>query len=115
MTLASTNLGFLYLLEGDLDNAEKYCDIALKYDRFNTKAKVNKGNCQFYKNNFLKAKECYLEAIGVEADCVEALYNLAYVNKKINLLSEALAALEKLRSNLSNSPDVLFQLANIYE
>lgn len=45
MTLASTNLGFLYLLEGDLVNAEKYCDVALKYDRFNAKAKVNKGNC----------------------------------------------------------------------
>lgn len=47
MTLASTNLSFLYLLEGDLENAEKYSDIALKYDRFNSKAKVNKGNCQF--------------------------------------------------------------------
>lgn len=45
MTLASTNLSFLYLLEGDLENAEKYSDIALKYDRFNSKAKVNKGNC----------------------------------------------------------------------
>ena len=31
--------------------------------------------------DFLKAKECYLEAIGIEADCIEALYNLAYVNK----------------------------------
>jgi len=45
MTLASTNLSFLYLLEGDLENAEKYSDIALKYDWFNSKAKVNKGNC----------------------------------------------------------------------
>lgn len=45
MTLASTNLSFLYLLEGDIENAEKYSDIALKYDRFNSKAKVNKGNC----------------------------------------------------------------------
>jgi hypothetical protein len=32
----------------------------------------------------------YLEAIGVEADCLEALYNLGYVNKKLNLFIEAL-------------------------
>lgn len=42
------------------------------------------------KNDFRKAKELYLEAIGVEADCIEALYNLGYVNKKLNLFIEAL-------------------------
>jgi len=31
-----------------------------------------------------------LEAIGVEADCIEALYNLAFVNKKLNMFVEAL-------------------------
>ena len=36
MTLASTNLSFLYLLENDIKNAEKYCDIALESDRFNS-------------------------------------------------------------------------------
>ena len=81
MAQVATNLGFLYLLEQDIDNAEKYCDLALSYDRFNAKARVNKGNCYFLKKNYIKAKECYLEAIGIEADCIEALYNLAYVNK----------------------------------
>ena len=47
MTLASSNLSFLYLLENDIENAEKYADIALQYDRFNVKALVNKGNCYF--------------------------------------------------------------------
>ncbi len=115
MTLASTNLSFLYLLEKDIENADKYCDMALKYDRFNAKALVNKGNCYFFRNNFIKAKENYLEAIGIEADCVEALYNLSFVNKKINAYGEALTALEKLRSIISNSPEVLYQIANIYE
>ena len=81
--------------------------MALKYDKFNSKALVNKGNCFFYKNNFMKAKELYLEAIGIEADCVEALYNLAYVNKKIGKYEEAITALDKLRPIL-NSPEVLF-------
>lgn len=50
------------------------------------------------KNDFMRAKEQYLEAIGVEADCVEALFNLGYVNKKLNLFMEALQALEKLQT-----------------
>jgi len=47
MALASTSLSFLYLLETDLKNAEKYSDMALKFDKFNPKAWVNKGNCYF--------------------------------------------------------------------
>jgi len=40
-------------------------DIALNNDRYNARALVNKGNCLFMKNDFRKAKELYLEAIGV--------------------------------------------------
>ena len=76
--------------------AEKYSEIALNYDRYNAKALVNRGNCLYMKNEFLRAKEQYLEAIGVEADCFEALYNLSFVNKKLNMFMEALQALEKL-------------------
>ncbi len=95
-------------MEQDIDNAEKYCDLALGYDRFNAKAKVNKGNCFYLRKNYVKAKECYLEAIGIEADCIEALYNLAFVNKQINCLTESLAALEKLRSIQVSSPEVVY-------
>jgi hypothetical protein len=34
------------------------------------------GNCLNLNGDKEKAKELYLEAIGVEADCVEAIYNL---------------------------------------
>ena len=115
MTIAACNLSFLYLLERDYQNAEKYCDIALKFDRYNCKALVNKGNCFYYQNDFDRAKENYLEAIGVQADCLEALYNLAFVNKKLNAFMEALTALEKLKSIVNNQPEVLFQLASIFE
>lgn len=96
MAKTASNISFLYFLEGDYKNAEKYADIAINYDRYNAKALVNRGNCLYVKNEFLRAKESYLEAIGVEADCVEALYNLAFVNKKLNMYIEALQALEKL-------------------
>lgn len=90
MARAASNISFLFFLESDYKNAEKYADMAINYDRYNAKALVNRGNCLYIKNEFLRAKEQYLEAIGVEADCVEALYNLAYVNKKLHMFTEAL-------------------------
>ena len=96
MARAATNISFLYFLEKDFKNSEKYADMALDYDRYNAKALVNQGNCFYMKNDFRRAKEHYLEAIGVAADCIEALYNLALVNKKMNQFGDALIALEKL-------------------
>lgn len=93
MARAASNISFLYFLENDTKNAEKYSEIAINYDRYNAKALVNRGNCLYMKNEFLRAKEQYLEAIGVEADCIEALYNLAYVNKKLHMFNEALQVL----------------------
>lgn len=70
MAKTASNISFLYFLEGDYKNAEKYADIAINYDRYNAKALVNRGNCLYVRNEFLRAKEQYLEAIGVEADCI---------------------------------------------
>ena len=93
MSRVASNISFLYFLENNYAEAERYVDIALNSDRYNARALVNKGNCLFMKNDFRKAKELYLEAIGVEADCIEALYNLGFVNKKLNLFIEALQVL----------------------
>lgn len=115
MGRAATNISFLYFMEGKYQDAEKYSEIAVEYDRYNAKALVNRGNCLFVRNEFLRAKEQYLEAIGVEADCIEALYNLAFVNKKLNMFIEALQALEKLQTIVSSSPEVIYQIANLHE
>lgn len=115
MAQASTNISFLYFLEGDFNLSEKYSDIALNYDKFNANALVNKGNCLYVKNDFLGAKGHYLEAIGVTTDCVEALYNLTLVNKKLGLYKDALTALQKLQTILANNPEVLYQQAIINE
>jgi hypothetical protein len=58
----------------------------VKADRYNAKALVNRANCLFIREEYEAAKEVYLEAIGVEADCVEAIYNLGLVNKRYWLL-----------------------------
>jgi intraflagellar transport protein 88 len=115
MAIASTNISFLYFLEQDYKNSDKYAEMALEYDRYNAKALVNKGNCLFIRNDFRKAKECYLEAIGVAADCVEALYNLALVNKKLNNFHDALTALDKLQTIVSKNPEVLYQIASLHD
>ena len=39
-----------------------------------------------------KAKEYYLEAIGVQSDCIEAIYNLGMVNIRMDAIYEAIQA-----------------------
>lgn len=60
MGRVASNISFLYFLENNYKEAEKYVDIANNYDRYNAKALVNKGNCLFMKNDFIRAKEQYL-------------------------------------------------------
>ncbi len=55
------------------------------------------------------------EAVGVEADCNEAIYNLGLVNLKVNNLQEAQQAFDKLHTSLASLPESLFQLGAIYE
>lgn len=113
--IASTNLSFIYFLEGDYAQAEKHADIAIKSDRYNAKALVNKGNCLMVAGDHARAREMYLEAVGVEADCIEAIYNLGLVNLKLNNLHEAQSAFDKLHTSLSTMPEALYQLGAIYE
>ena len=47
MAKASTNLSFLYFLEGDIDLSLTYANLAVKHQRYNAKALVNLGNCLF--------------------------------------------------------------------
>jgi len=113
--MASTNLSFLYFLESDIALADKYANLAVKHDRYNAKALVNKGNCLYVKGELERAKELYLEAIGVEADCVESIYNLGLVNKKLGVLMESQQAFEKLHSIVPNNPEVIYQIANLHD
>jgi intraflagellar transport protein 88 len=110
---AATNLSFLYFLEGDIAAADKYANLAVQNDRYNAKALVNKGNCLMVQGELERAKELFLEAIGVEADCSEAIFNLGLVNRKLGKPHEALQAFEKLHSIIPNSPEVIFHIANL--
>jgi intraflagellar transport protein 88 len=111
----SNNISFLYFVEGDIINADKYANIAIENERYNHKALVNKGNIHFQKEDYMKAKEYYLEAIGVQSNCIEAIYNLGMVNVRIDAIYEAIQAFEKLNSVVPNIPEVLYKVAKLYE
>lgn len=113
--MASTNLSFIYFLEGDYQQAEKHADIAVRSDRYNAKALVNKGNCLYVSGDYSRAKEMYLEAVGVEADCVEAIFNLGLTNLRLNAVQEAHHAFDKLHTILPSVPEALYHLGAIYE
>ncbi|KAK5667654.1 Intraflagellar transport protein 88 [Batrachochytrium dendrobatidis] len=111
---AATNLSFLYFLEGDYKQSERYADTAIEHDRYNAKAQTNRGNCDFVKGKYDQARDRYHEAINVDAICTEAMYNLGLVYKRMNNYNEALQWFEKLHSILRSSPEVIYQIADIY-
>jgi len=111
--MAATNLSFIYFIENDFVNCEKYSDLALKQDRYNARALVNKGNTLLLRGDCHKAKDLYLEAIGLEADCVEAIYNLGLANIKLNLLADAQQAFEKLHTIIPSCPEVVYHISNL--
>ena len=112
---AATNLAFLYFLEGDLKSSARYAELAVRSDRYNAKALVNKANYLYVRGDLEAAKELYLEAIGVEADCVEAIYNLGLANKKLGGLKDALQAFKKLHRIVPRDAEVLWHMANLHE
>ncbi|KAK8864014.1 Intraflagellar transport protein 88 [Tritrichomonas musculus] len=115
MALAATNLSFLYFLEQNFESADKYATIALENDKYNAQALVNKGNCYMQAGHEEEARDSYLEAIGVEADCVEALYNLGIVSKLMGSYDEALQVFDKLSRIVPKAPEVAFEISDCYD
>ena len=112
---AATNLSFIYFHESEYQSAVKYADIAMKHNRYNAKALVNKGNCMFMRNDLEHARAMYQEAMGAEADCLEAIYNLGVVNKRLGEFPTALGLFEKLHTIIPNSVEVMWQIADLYD
>ena len=102
-------------LEGNIERASKYANIALAQDRYNANALVNKGNCLFANGEFAPAKDLYLEAVGVETECVQAVFNLGMANAQLGLAEEAIQAFEGAHRIAPDNPQVLYQIADICE
>eukprot|EP01065_Artemidia_motanka_P006525 TRINITY_DN1320_c1_g1_i1.p1 TRINITY_DN1320_c1_g1~~TRINITY_DN1320_c1_g1_i1.p1 ORF type:complete len:799 (+),score=323.56 TRINITY_DN1320_c1_g1_i1:143-2539(+) len=109
---SACNLSYLYFLESDYENGEKYADMSVEADKYNAKALVNKGNFLYVRGEYDKAKEYYLGALRVEADCWEALYNLGLATKALQQFKESLTVYTRLFSML-DAVEVVYQLANL--
>uniref|UniRef100_A0A0R3T9T1 TPR_REGION domain-containing protein n=1 Tax=Rodentolepis nana TaxID=102285 RepID=A0A0R3T9T1_RODNA len=112
---AGVNLSFLYFLEGDFVQADRYADIALAADRYSPAALVNKGNILFKQAQLERARDCYLEALQDDPTCVEALYNLGLAAKQMNRLEESLDAISKIHAILPANAQIIYQIMDIYE
>jgi intraflagellar transport protein 88 len=112
---AATNLSFIYFHESDHASAIKYADIAMRHNRYNAKALVNKGNCMFMRGELEHARAMYQEAMGAEADCLEAIYNLGVVNKQLGEMPAALGLFEKLHAIIPDSVEVIWQIADLFD
>lgn len=112
---AATNLSFLYFVQNELSQAEKYADEAINADHLNSGALVNKGNCCYKQHEYERAFEYYKEALASDSTCVEALYNSLLTCKKMNSYDFGLDAGYKLNSIIKNHVYTLYQMATIYE
>ncbi len=69
--------------------------MSVESNRYDASALVNKGNCMLQRGDMEGARDCYLEAVGVEADCVDAIYNLGLVNKRLERSHPAARGLQR--------------------
>ena len=86
--------------------AERYAELAVKADRYDPAALVNKGNVLMARGDAEKARDCYREAVQSDASCVEAMYNLALVYKRQQRYQDALQCFNKLNLVLRNDAQV---------
>lgn len=112
---AAINLSYISYLKSDMGNALKYADIAAEHDRYNASALVNKANCKCELEQYTDARELYLESIGVESNCYNAIYNLGICNKRSEQYEDALQAFNKLYRMNNSDIYVCYQLGCIHE
>ncbi|XP_070160360.1 intraflagellar transport protein 88 homolog [Polyergus mexicanus] len=112
---AATMLSFIYYLQGDYDQAEKYGEAARNADAYNAAAYVNLSACAIQKDELNIARELLLCALETDASHVQALYNLGLVYKKQTMYEEALECFWKIRNMVRHDPQTLYQIGHLYQ
>lgn len=104
-------LSALYLLNGNHREARLAADRAIAADRYSTSAYVNRANCLAKANELEGAKVAYQDAITVDADAADALFNLGLLHLSTQTYSNALLQFKKLNVVMKDNAEVLFNLA----
>ena len=61
--------------------------------------------------DLMEAKSHFMDAVSLEADCAEAIYNLGLVSKALGNLDDALSAFKKMNSMLTDDTAAMFQVS----
>lgn len=117
---AATNLSFLHKLISAQDStgsqeAEAFAEIALRVDRYNSAALVNRGNIYFQKRDFERSRVYYQDAVEQDSSCSAALFNLGLSEKRLGRYSVALRCFNKLLAILMNDPQVIYHIADLHD
>lgn len=60
--------------------------------------------------NLMEARSHFMDAVSLEADCAEAIYNLGLVSKAVGNLDDALTAFKRMNSMLADDTAAIFQV-----
>ena len=92
----------MYFIEINFNFSKCYAYIAEKTCQYNTKVLVNKVNLFLMISDVTRAKNIYLESIGIPKDRVQEIYNIVLDNVRLYLPEESSQAFDKLLSVVMN-------------
>jgi len=111
---SNNNLSFIYFLQQKNAEASTFASKALQADKYNPCALVNKGNTVAFDGDWSSSIQYYQEALRVDAECSEALYNLGIACKRVDRKEDALESFIKLHQIQRTNPQVMFMIADVY-
>ena len=82
-------------------------------DRYDARALTNLGCSYYLQRDFDKARDCFMEAVGVDAGCVEAMYNLGLVSAEVRDYDSAVQAFERVIQLVPNHIESMYWLSRI--
>ncbi|KAI4470503.1 intraflagellar transport protein 88 [Holotrichia oblita] len=121
-TSAATNLSFIYYLQGDYDNAEKYGEIVKHSDGYNAGGFVNLGACAMARSLTLKqlghyeaALECFQKFTGSLALLPEIVFQVASLFERIGDSEAAAETYQQLLGLVPADATTLQKLGELFD
>eukprot|EP00127_Corallochytrium_limacisporum_P002767 Clim_evm11s139 gene=Clim_evmTU11s139 len=99
----------------DYTAAEIYADLALKHDRYNSLAMVNKGNIKYAQRDFDEARRLYAQAVQNDQSCFEGHYNLGLVYRRLAQLQKARDCFKTAHSLKRTTVEPIYQMACLFD
>ena len=79
---ALSTLGFLYIMQGELEKAKEASEAAIEDKPDANAAWDNLGQIAYRQKDFVRAKECFNKALEIRADFAESLYYMGCISEE---------------------------------